>query len=235
MNLPLIAIASPLLTIVPTPTTEKMSPEQLKVMGELVKGLFSENMKQIVVTVPTDKFLIYAFLIIAVVLIVSLVIILKISSGSVNKAILTSISPYVEQLGNFQKAFERSQESYDKMATKFSRLTEEIVKSQTLRIGEEDRFDSLNQHFQEMNLRFHDNMTSLFTVFREHEKNSYERQLEIQKYNQKVSMSLLEMRANCSLASRKRVGEILVEKGYATRAQLNEVLEEQLTQIEREG
>jgi DNA anti-recombination protein RmuC len=225
-----VALASPLAT----PSPEKLSPEQLKAVEELVKGLFSENMQKTVINAPTDKFLIYAFLIIAVILIISLIAILKIASGSASKAITSSVAPYVEQLGNFQKAFERSQDSYEKMITKFSALTEEIVRSQTIRAGEEDRFDNLNSHFQEMNLRFHENMTSLFTVFREHEKNSYERQIEIQKYNQKVSMSLLEMRANCSLASRKRVGEVLVEKGYTTREHLNEVLQEQLATIERE-
>lgn len=211
------------------------TPEQQKAMEELIKGLFNENMSKIVVNAPTDRFMIYAFMIIAVVLIIALIAILRISANSANKAIISSVSPYVEQLGKFHKSFEKSQESYDKMSVKFNKLTEEIVKSQTLREGEEDRFDNLTQHFQEMNTRFSDNMNNLFTVFREHEKNTYEKQIENQKFNQKVTLTLMEMRANCSVANRKRIGEILIDKGYINRTQLNEVVAEQLKEIEKDN
>jgi signal transduction histidine kinase len=220
------------LTSTPSVTPDKLSPEQQKIVEEVVKGLFSEGMQKTVTTAPTDNFLIYVFLIIAVILIIALVAILKIASNTASKAITSSVAPYVEQLGNFQKAFERSQESYDKMIRKFSALTEEIVRSQTIRENEEDKFTSLSNHFQEMYLRFQDNMTSIFTVFREHEKNSYERQLEMQRFNQKVLMSLLEMRSGCSLVNQRRIGERLVEKGYVTREQLNEITQEQIRNLD---
>jgi hypothetical protein len=215
----------------PTPTPAKLSNEQVNAVSEVVRGVFSEQMTKAVSEAPTDNFIVYAFLIIALVLIGAVVAILKISSNTTSKAVASSIAPYISQLQALESSFKSSQEVYERMATRFATLTEELVRFQTLRIGEEDRIEGLSRQFQDTQTRISDLINSLFTAFREHEKNSYERQIEGQKNNQNVKLALVEMRANCGVSHKRRVGEKLLEKGYISRVQLDEVLNEQTREL----
>jgi len=187
-----IALVSPM--IASTENSPKFSDAQM----ELIRGLFSEQMKSMVIEAPTDRYLIYAFLVIAVVLIVALVAILRIASSSASKAIGESIKPYVEQLAGFQKSFEKSQQAYERMAGRFTKMTEELVKFQTVRGAEEDKFDILLRQFGDLQTRTSENINSLSTAFREHEKNSYERHIEVQKEYQNILLSLVELKMKCS-------------------------------------
>jgi len=161
---------------------------------EMIKGLFSEQMKDMVIQAPSDTYLIYVFLIIAVVLVAAMIIMLKISSGSAGKAITESVTPYIEQLSNFQKAFEKSQESYDKMNDRFVLLTEELIRYQTLRTAEGDMFEVILRQFNEMQNRVSDNVNNTLVAFREHEKNSYERHVDLIKNCYITKMQLLEVK-----------------------------------------
>jgi hypothetical protein len=79
-----------------------------------------------------------------------------------------------------------------------------------------------------------DVINNLFNTFRDHEKCSYERQLESQKNTQYIKLALVEMRVNCVASYRRKLGDKLVEKGYISRTQLDEVLHEQINETAQE-
>jgi hypothetical protein len=214
--------------------SNNLSTEQIKAITEIVKGVFSEQVTKATTEAPTDNFIVYAFLVIAIVLIIAVVVLLKISSSATGKAVSASIDPYVIQLKSLEKSFVSSQNVYEKMTNKFTTLTEELVRFQTLRIGEEDKLEEIGRQFKDMQNKSLDVINNLFNTFREHEKNSYERQIEAQKNSHNIKIALVEMRVNCIASYRRKLGDKLIDKGYISRTQLEEVLHEQINELAQE-
>lgn len=199
---------------------DDINSNQYDTIKDIVKGVFSEEVGNIVRDAPSDRMLIYAFLVIAIVLILSLVVILKISSNSANRAIKESVHPYIEKLSSFQNSFERSQNNYEIMSNKFHRLVEEMAKQNSMRIGEEDKIDMVMKQIDSLCGRINDNIVNVQISLRDHEKGSYERQLEIQRFNYEVRLHI--MGANY----KKDIIDRMIEKGLVEKEQVDEIVSE---------
>lgn len=204
-----------------------LSPQDYEAMAEVFKGLFSEEMAQIVTEAPTDRYLIYTFLVIAVVLIGSVILILKITTSATSKTVKSAVEPYMQQLTSFEKAYSDSMKEYNTMQNKFDELKEELIRFQTLRAGEEDLFAILRSKFDTLGLKVGNTIDNISTIIREHEKNSFERHMTIHKLHYEIRMFIIETKHYCGIPYAKSMGERLVDKGVLTSEELTEFLEEE--------
>jgi hypothetical protein len=193
-----------------------------KALEETIRGIFSEEMSNIVINAPSNNLLLYSFLVIAIVLIVSLVVIVKIASNSASKAINTGVAPYIEQLKSFHTSLDKTHQNYSVLSTKLSTLTEEFIKMSTLKLGDDNMSKLLTRQLDTLSRRVQDSFLDNTAKLQEHDVESNKRLLDLHK-------SLLDIRLHLLTSSNNQVfGNMLVDKGLVTRDELNLILQELL-------
>lgn len=166
---------------------------------EIIKGIFSEEMRKITIEAPSNNYMMYTFLIIAVVLILAVVMIVKITSGGMAKGIEKGMEPFVTQIGLFQK-------SYEDMASKFSGLTQKIVEAQMQRESEDDKFELM------------------FTRFQELHNNNYQYWNQTQQNINECKMTIIHSRDHCAMVGINKMAQRLIDKGLVSKEQVEEIL-----------
>jgi hypothetical protein len=179
---------------------------------KLIAGIFSEQMKQMVLNANSTNYSMYVFLIIAIVLMAVVVTLFKITANSMVEGVKQGIQPFVNQLGTFQQAFDNSfrdtQSSYEEMASKFANLTEKIIESQAQKTNEEDKYEIMMKRFQDL------------------QANSFQYINKLEKQMEECKIVLTGLSRHCSIVGYKRFAEKLVDKGYATKEDVDEVIDQ---------
>lgn len=194
-------------------------------MTEPLDGLTKEAIAKMVENATTQNLSVWAMVVILSVFLCAMVVIIKVfmsSSVKANEGLKMVIEQSTEQLNVFRK-------SIDKISENFRILSENMARLQVVKIGEEDKFETLALNLSTLKQEILDNNSSILKTVMDHDRNTCEFYMSNEKSIDKFRASLLEMKAFCGVASdkRKRLGDILVEDGICTREQINQAVKKQ--------
>ncbi len=190
-----------------------------------INGLTDEVVSKMVETSSTQNLSIWAMVVVLSFVLSAMVVIIKVFMSSTmksNEGLKMVLEQSAEQLHIFR-------ESIDKISDNFRTLSENISRLQVLKLGEDDKFDSMTHNFNTLKQDVLKANSNICKSIMEQEKGMREFLLSGEKNLDKLRGYMLEMRSACGVSSekRKRLGDILVEDGVCTREQVNQAAKKQ--------